>query len=75
MTPVNLPNLTNGYQRKSQAILFGNNAIGAAPAAPLGDPIFTASGEITAAAPVVPDPVHGHRGPERARVGRREAVR
>ena len=28
MTAVNLPNLTNGYQRKSQAIMSGSNAIG-----------------------------------------------
>ena len=32
VTPVNLPNLTNGYQRKSQAIMSGSNAIGSAPA-------------------------------------------
>ena len=31
MTAVNLPNLTNGYQRKSQAIMSGSNAIGSAP--------------------------------------------
>ena len=32
VTPVNLPNLTNGYQRKSQAIMYGTTAIGSAPA-------------------------------------------
>jgi hypothetical protein len=35
VTPVNLPNLTAGYQRKSQAILAGTTAIGTAPAAAL----------------------------------------
>ena len=33
VTPVNLPNLTNGYQRKSQAIMYGTNGIGVAPPA------------------------------------------
>ena len=32
MTKVNLPHLTNGYQRKSQAIMYGASAIGSAPA-------------------------------------------
>ena len=52
VTPVNLPNLTNGYQRKSSAILYGTNAIGIAPTATIGAPIFNSEGEITAAAPV-----------------------
>ncbi|WP_053225646.1 M14 family zinc carboxypeptidase [Solirubrobacter soli] len=52
VTPVNLPNLTGGYQRKSQAIMSGSNAIGSAPDVQLGTPIFDQTGEITAAAPV-----------------------
>ena len=52
MTAVNLPNLTNGYQRKSQAIMSGSNAIGAAPDVQLGTPILDQTGEITTAAPV-----------------------
>ncbi|HEX6027069.1 MAG TPA: hypothetical protein VFZ00_34035, partial [Solirubrobacter sp.] len=56
VTPVNLPNLTNGYQRKAQAILYGTNAIGTAPSAPLGDPLLETQGEITEAAPVASIP-------------------
>jgi hypothetical protein len=51
VTAVNLPNLTNGYQRKAQAILYGSNAIGSAPAAPTGPAILETTGEITTAAP------------------------
>ena len=56
VTPVNLPNLTNGYQRKAQAILYGTNPIGSAPAAPLGDPLLETQGEITEAAPIASIP-------------------
>ena len=38
VTPVNLPNLTNGYQRKSQAIMSGTSAIGSAPPSPSRHP-------------------------------------
>ena len=44
VTAVNLPNLTGGYQRKSSAILYGANAIGSAPAAPIGAAIFDTDG-------------------------------
>jgi hypothetical protein len=56
VTPVNLPNLTNGYQRKAQAILYGTNAIGSAPAAPTGAPLLETEGEITEAEPVASIP-------------------
>jgi hypothetical protein len=49
---VNMPEKTSGYQRKSQAIMSGSNAIGSAPDVQLGAPILETSGEITAAAPV-----------------------
>ena len=58
MSVVNMPEKTSGYQRKSQAIMSGSNAIGAAPAAQLGTPVFNTTGEITAAAPVATHPVH-----------------
>ena len=56
VTPVNLPHLTNGYQRKSQAIMSGTSAIGSAPAAVTGNPLIDTSGEITAAQPVASIP-------------------
>jgi Zinc carboxypeptidase/Chitobiase/beta-hexosaminidase C-terminal domain len=56
VTPVNLPNLTNGYQRKSQAIMNGPYAIEAAPAATYGAPVLDTTGEITAAQPVAAIP-------------------
>ena len=52
VTPVNLPHLTNGYQRKSQAIMSGSNAIGSGPDVQLGTPILDQTGEITEAAPI-----------------------
>jgi hypothetical protein len=57
MSAVNLPHLTNGYQRKAQAILYAANPIGSAPAAPLGDAIVQVDGEITTEAPVASIPV------------------
>ncbi|HEX6026317.1 MAG TPA: M14 family zinc carboxypeptidase [Solirubrobacter sp.] len=62
VTPVNLPHLTNGYQRKSQAIMSGTGAIGSAPPAILGAPLLTTSGEITAAQPVAAIPFEGTNG-------------
>jgi hypothetical protein len=56
VTPVNLPNLTNGYQRKAQAILYGNNAIGATPSAATGDALVEVEGEITEAQPIASIP-------------------
>ncbi len=53
MSVVNMPEKTSGYQRKSQAIMSGSNAIGAAPDVQLGAPVFDAGvGEITEANPV-----------------------
>ena len=49
---VNMPEKTSGYQRKSQAIMSGSNAIGTAPAAQTGAALLDTTGEITAAAPV-----------------------
>ncbi|RKQ93515.1 chitobiase/beta-hexosaminidase-like protein [Solirubrobacter pauli] len=62
VTAVNLPNLTNGYQRKSQAILSGTSGIGVAPPAVYGAPIAESTGEITAAAPVASIPFNGTAG-------------
>ena len=62
VTAVNLPNLTNGYQRKSQAILAGTGNIGTAPPAQYGAPIVESTGEITAAAPVASIPFNGTAG-------------
>ena len=62
VTPVNLPNLTNGYQRKSQAIMSGTSAIGSAPPAVYGTPLFSSTGEITAATPVAGIPFAGTAG-------------
>ncbi|WP_028061975.1 M14 family zinc carboxypeptidase [Solirubrobacter soli] len=52
MSVVNMPEKTSGYQRKSQAIMSGSNAIGTAPAAQTGAPLLDTTGEITAANPV-----------------------
>ena len=49
VSSVNMPEKTSGYQRKSQAIMSGSDAIGAAPDVQLGTPVFDATGEITAA--------------------------
>ena len=62
VTAVNLPNLTGGYQRKSSAILYGTNAIGVAPTAAIGAPIFTSEGEITSAAPIARIPFEATAG-------------
>ena len=62
VTAVNLPHLTNGYQRKSQAILAGTGNIGSAPPAQYGAPIVESTGEITAAAPVASIPFNGTAG-------------
>ncbi|HEY6888505.1 MAG TPA: M14 family zinc carboxypeptidase, partial [Solirubrobacter sp.] len=62
VTPVNLPNLTNGYQRKSQAIMSGTSAIGTAPPAVYGTPFLNTTGEITAGAPVASYPYTGTAG-------------
>ena len=74
VTPVNLPNLTNGYQRKSQAIMYGTTAIGSTPPVTLGPPLINTTGEITAAQPVASHPVHRHRGADHPR-DRRTASR
>ena len=62
VTAVNLPNLTGGYQRKSSAILYGTNAIGTAPSATIGAPIFNSDGRDHGRRSGRPHPVHGHRG-------------
>ncbi|MBE2318010.1 chitobiase/beta-hexosaminidase C-terminal domain-containing protein [Solirubrobacter sp. CPCC 204708] len=62
VTAVNLPHLTNGYQRKSQAILSGTGDIGTAPPAQYGAPLVESTGEITAAAPVASIPFDGTAG-------------
>ncbi|HET6549068.1 MAG TPA: M14 family metallopeptidase, partial [Solirubrobacter sp.] len=56
VTAVNLPNLTNGYQRKSAAIMAGTSDIGSAPSAVYGDKVVDTSGEITEAQPVASIP-------------------
>jgi hypothetical protein len=54
---VNMPEKTSGYQRKSQALMSGADAIGATPAGLTGEPpFFTSAGEITAAAPIASIP-------------------
>ena len=62
VTPVNLPNLTNGYQRKSQAIMSGTSAIGSTPPVTLGALLINTTGEITAAQPVASIPFTGTAG-------------
>ncbi|MDA0160361.1 M14 family metallopeptidase [Solirubrobacter ginsenosidimutans] len=62
VTPVNLPNLTNGYQRKSQAIMNGTTAIGSTPPVTLGPLLIDTTGEITAAQPVASIPFTGVAG-------------
>ena len=59
---VTLPNKTNGYQRKAQAIMAGTSAIGSAPPTVLGDPLLDTTGEITAAQPVATIPFTGDAG-------------
>ena len=59
VTPVNLPNLTNGYQRKSQATMNGTTAINGTPPTTLGPVIYSTTGEITAAQPVASVPYTG----------------
>src|SRR3954452_3785368 len=56
MSVVNMPEKTSGYQRKSQAIMFGTGAIGSAPPATIGNPVLDTTGEITAAQPVASIP-------------------
>ena len=53
---VNLPEKTAGYQRKSSAIMSGNDAIGSAPSGTFGPPLINTTGEITAAQPVASIP-------------------
>jgi Zinc carboxypeptidase/Chitobiase/beta-hexosaminidase C-terminal domain len=62
VTPVNLPNLTNGYQRKSQANMAGTTGIGSTPPTVLGPNIVSTTGEITAANPVASIPYTGTAG-------------
>src|SRR3954470_22914342 len=56
MSVVNMPEKTSGYQRKSQAIMFGTGAIGSASPATIGNPVLDTTGEITAAQPVASIP-------------------
>jgi hypothetical protein len=57
VTVVNMPEKTSGYQRKSQAIMSGADPIGSAPVGLTNDPpVFTSSGEITAAQPIASIP-------------------
>jgi hypothetical protein len=62
VTPVNLPNLTGGYQRKSAAIMNGAAAITAAAPVVLGSMLLDTTGEITTAAPVASIPFNGTAG-------------
>ncbi len=62
VTPVNLPNLTNGYQRKAQAIMNGTGGIASTPPTTLGPVIYSTTGEITAAQPVASIPYSGTLG-------------
>jgi hypothetical protein len=62
VTPVNLPHLTNGYQRKSQATMNGTTGIGSTPPTTLGPNIVSTTGEITAAQPVASIPYTGTAG-------------
>jgi hypothetical protein len=63
VTPVNLPNLTNGYQRKSQAIMSGTSGIGSNPPATLLPPLINiTNGEITGAQPVATIPFTAEAG-------------
>ena len=62
MSVVNMPELTSGYQRKSQAIMNGTTGIGSTPAAALGPLLVNTTGEITAAQPVASIPFTGEAG-------------
>jgi hypothetical protein len=62
VTAVNLPHLTNGYQRKSQATMNGTLAINGTPPTTLGPVIYSTTGEITAAQPVASIPYTGTLG-------------
>ncbi len=54
---INMPEKTSGYQRKSQAIMSGADPIGSAPVGLTNDPpLFSSTGEITAAQPVASIP-------------------
>ncbi len=57
---ITLPNKTNGYQRKAQAIMAGTSDIGSAPG--FGAPVLDTTGEITAAEPVATIPFAGSAG-------------
>ena len=59
---ITLPNKTNGYQRKAQAIMAGTSAIGVAPPTVLGNPLIDTTGEITVAQPVARIPFTGDAG-------------
>jgi hypothetical protein len=59
---ITLPNKTNGYQRKAQAIMAGTTEIGSAPPTVLGSPLLDTTGEITAAQPVARIPFTGDAG-------------
>jgi hypothetical protein len=57
---ITLPNKTNGYQRKAQAIMAGTSEIGDAPG--FGAPLLETTGEITAEQPVATIPFTGNAG-------------
>ena len=57
---ITLPNKTNGYQRKAQAIMAGTSEIGSVPG--FGAPVLDTTGEITAAQPVAAIPFTGTAG-------------
>jgi hypothetical protein len=59
---ITLPNKTNGYQRRAQAIMSGTTAIGSAPPTVLGNPLLDTTGAITAAQPVATIPFTGAAG-------------
>ena len=64
MGVVNMPEKTSGYQRKSQAIMYGTGDIGSAPPATVGTPLINTTGEITAAQPVATIPFTATAGQE-----------
>ncbi|WP_028057219.1 M14 family metallopeptidase [Candidatus Solirubrobacter pratensis] len=61
---INMPEKTSGYQRKSQAIMYGTGAIGSAPPPTVGAPLIDTTGEITAAQPVARIPFTATAGQE-----------
>src|SRR3954452_13832847 len=59
---VNMPEKTSGYQRKSQATMYGTLGIGSTPANVYGTRLLNTTGEITAAQPVGVIPFNATQG-------------